>query len=53
MPPKKQTFGLVPIPKVIHLSQSFKKTLLWKGVELPHPPLLTKKNPFGKKKKSF
>jgi hypothetical protein len=47
MPPKKQTFGLVPLPKKIHLSQSFKKKLFWKGVEflvLPSP----KKNPFGK-----
>jgi hypothetical protein len=35
-----------PHPKKIHLSQSLKKTLLWKGVELPHPPLLTQKKPF-------
>jgi hypothetical protein len=25
MPPKKQPFGLVPIPKTIHLSQSLRK----------------------------
>ncbi len=48
-PPKKQTFGLIPIPNEIHLFQSFKKELLWKGVEFIHPPLLTKKKPpFGK-----
>jgi hypothetical protein len=46
MPPKKQTFGLIPIPKKIHLSQSLKKNLLWKGVELSHPPFLTQKQPF-------
>jgi hypothetical protein len=52
MPPKKQTFALVPIPKESHLSQSFKKYLLWKGVELPHPPPPhRKKNPFEKEKK--
>jgi hypothetical protein len=38
-----------PHPKKIHLSQSLKKTLLWKGVELPHPPLLTPKKPFCKR----
>ncbi len=51
MPPKKQTFGLVPIPNKIHLSQSLKKQFLSKGVELIHPPFLTQKNPFEKEKK--
>jgi hypothetical protein len=35
------TLSVSPHPKKIHLSQSLKKNLLWKGVELPHPPLLT------------
>ncbi len=51
MPPKKQPFALVPIPKKIHLSKSLERNLLWKGVELPHPPFFTQKNPFWKKKK--
>jgi len=51
MPPNKQPFGLIPIPKKIHLSQSLKKHLLWKGVELSHPPLFTQKKPFWKRKK--
>jgi len=46
MPPKKQPFGLVSIPKTIHPSQSLENNLLWKGVELPHPPLLTQEKPF-------
>ncbi len=50
MPPKKQPFGLVPIPKKFHLSQSLKKNLLWKGVELHHSPLLTQKKPLWKRK---
>jgi hypothetical protein len=53
MPPKKQPFGLVPIPKKIHLSQSLKKKPpLEKGgitpSSLPHPKktlLKKKKNP--------
>jgi hypothetical protein len=45
MPPKNQPFGLIPIPKKIHLSQSLKRNLIWKGVELPHPPFLTQKKP--------
>ncbi len=45
--PKKQTFGLVPIPKKIHLSQSLKKK---PPLNLPHPPLLTQKKPFWKKR---
>jgi len=48
MPPKKQTFGLLPLRKKIHLSQSFKKNLFWKGMEFPVLPSLPKKNPFGK-----
>jgi hypothetical protein len=46
MPLKKQTFGLITIPKKIHLSQSFEKNLFWKGVELSHPPLFTQQKPF-------
>jgi len=53
MPSKKQPFGLVPIPKKIHLSQSLKKKPpLEKGgitpSSLPHPKktlLKKKKNP--------
>ncbi len=50
--PRNNLLGLVPIPKKNHLSQSLKKSLLWKGVELPHPPLLTQKKPFWKRKKN-
>jgi hypothetical protein len=35
-----------------NLSQSLKKHLLWKGVELSHPPLFTKKIPFEKEKEN-
>jgi hypothetical protein len=42
MSPKKQTFALVPIPKKIHLFQSFKKNLI-----LHSSP---QKDPFGKEK---
>jgi hypothetical protein len=51
MPPKKQPFGLVPIPKNIHLSQSLKKNLLEKGVELPHSPFTQKKTLLKNKNK--
>jgi hypothetical protein len=52
MPPKEQTLGLVPIPNIIHFSQSLKKKLFWKGVELIHPHFLTQKNPFEKEKEN-
>jgi hypothetical protein len=51
MPYKKQTFGLVPIPRKIHLSRSLQKNLFSKGVELSHTPFLTQKKPFWKRKK--
>jgi len=40
------TLWVNPHPKKIHLSQSLKKPLLLKGVELSHPPLFTQKKPF-------
>ncbi len=50
MPPKKQTFGLDPIPKKIHLSQSLKKNPPFeRGGITPSSPFHPKKNPFGKK----
>jgi hypothetical protein len=42
-----------PNPKRIQLFQSLKKNFFWKGVELPHPPLLTQKNTFLKNKIKF
>jgi len=45
MPPKKQTFGLIPIPNKIHLSQSLKKIPLERG---GIDPSSQKKTPFGK-----
>jgi hypothetical protein len=51
MPPKKQPFELILIPKKIHLSQSLEKNLLWKGVELTHPPPPHPKKTLLKKKK--
>jgi len=56
MPPKKQTFEVVPIPKKIIFLNPFKKpleeNLLGKGWNYPHPPLLNKKKtPFEKEKK--
>jgi hypothetical protein len=51
MPPKKQPFGLVPIPKKIHLSQSLKeKPPLERGGITPILPSSQKKNPFEKEK---
>jgi hypothetical protein len=41
-----------PHRKKNYLSQSHIKELLWKGVELSHPPL-TKKKPFLKRKMKF
>ncbi len=47
---QEQTFGFVPIQKKSSLP-IHKKNLLWKGMKLPHPPLLTQKKPFWKGKK--
>ncbi len=48
MPSKKQRFELVPITKINSPISILKKNLLWKGVELPHPPSSPKKNPCKK-----
>jgi hypothetical protein len=53
MPPKKQTFGLVTIRKKITFLNPLRKTSFWKGVELPHLPLLTQKKPFWKRKRKL
>jgi hypothetical protein len=53
MPPKKQTFGFVPIQKNIYLSQSLKKTSFEKGWNYPILPSSPKKYPFEKEKKTF
>ncbi len=51
MPPKKQPFELIPIPKNNHLSQSHTlKKILWKVLELSHLPFLTQKKPLLKQK---
>jgi len=40
MPPKKQTVGLIPIPKQNHFSQSLQiKTLFERGEIIPSSPL--------------
>jgi hypothetical protein len=53
MPPKKQPFELVPIPKKIHLSQSLeKKPPLERGGIGPWSPPHPKKTLLKKKKKS-
>jgi hypothetical protein len=50
MPPKKQTFGLILIPKKIHLSQSLKKkTSFGKGGITSSSPPHPTKNLFEKK----
>jgi len=49
MPPKKQTFGLIPIPKKIHPAQFLKKKLpLERGGFIPSSPSYPKKTPFKK-----
>jgi hypothetical protein len=47
--PRNKPFGLVPISNKIHFSQSIKKKLLWRGVELTYPRLFTQKKPFWKR----
>jgi hypothetical protein len=43
---QKTTLGLIPIPKKITSPNPTFKKILWKVVELSHPPLLTQKKPF-------
>jgi hypothetical protein len=50
---EKQPLGIVPIPPKKSPLQIPPKKLLWKGVELPCPPLLTQKKPFWKRKIKF
>jgi hypothetical protein len=52
MPPKKQTFGSIPIPKKLYLFQSFKKIPPLERGGITPSSLHLNKNPFQKKEKN-
>jgi hypothetical protein len=51
MPPKKQPFEFIPIPKKFTYPNPFKKTSFGKEWNYPILPSSPKKNPFEKEKK--